>query len=133
MLESMLMRHALATGVLALHVAFVVFVVIGQALVVAGWIRGWQWTRNPLFRMVHLLAMAFVAGEAWLGLPCPLTLLENSLREVAGGMYENGFIQHWLHYALYYTAPAWVFTALYSLFLLLIGITFVYYPPQWKR
>jgi hypothetical protein len=46
--------HALADAVLALHVAFVCFVVIGLLLVLAGGALRWSWVRNPWFRWSHL-------------------------------------------------------------------------------
>lgn len=121
----------LADGVLVLHASYVLFVVGGQLLIVAGWIRHWQWTRNGWFRWLHLGAIGFVVAEAWLGVRCPLTLLENNLRELAGSArYDMSFIGHWLGRLLFYAAPAWAFTLLYSLFGLLVVITLVLYPPR---
>jgi hypothetical protein len=67
-----------------LHSLFVCFVVLGLILIVAGGLRGWQWVRNPWFRLGHLQAIGIVVLQAWLGIWCPLTLLEMSLREKAG-------------------------------------------------
>lgn len=121
----------LADGVLVLHASYVLFVVGGQLLIVAGWIRHWAWTRNGWFRWLHLGAIGFVVVEAWLGVRCPLTLLENNLRELAGSArYDMSFIGYWLGRLLFYTAPAWAFTLLYSLFGLLVVITLVLYPPR---
>ncbi|MDP1708926.1 MAG: DUF2784 domain-containing protein [Gammaproteobacteria bacterium] len=121
----------LADGVLVLHASYVLFVVGGQALIVAGWIRQWSWTRNGWLRWLHLGAIGFVVAEAWLGVRCPLTLLENDLRELAGGAgYDMSFIGHWLGRLLFYGAPAWAFTVLYSLFGLLVLVTLVLYPPR---
>jgi len=121
----------LADGVLVLHASYVLFVVGGQLLIVVGWIRHWAWTRNGWFRWLHLGAIGFVVTEAWLGVRCPLTLLENNLRELAGSArYDMSFIGHWLGRLLFYTAPAWVFTLLYTLFGLLVVITLMLYPPR---
>lgn len=121
----------LADGVLVLHASYVLFVVGGQLLIVVGWIRHWAWTRNGWFRWLHLGAIGFVVAEAWLGVRCPLTLLENNLRGLAGSArYDMSFIAHWLGRLLFYTAPAWAFTLLYSLFGLLVVITLVLYPPR---
>lgn len=121
----------LADGVLVLHASYVLFVVGGQLLIVVGWIRHWAWTRNGWFRWLHLGAISFVVAEIWLGMRCPLTLLENNLRELAGSpRYDMSFIGHWLGRLLFYTAPAWVFTLLYTLFGLLVVITLMLYPPR---
>src|SRR5688572_21121657 len=83
---------------LVLHVAFVVFVIGGQMLIFHGWCVDWSWTRNPLFRLTHLVVVVFVVLETWLNFACPLTILENWLRVRAGQtVYEDiGCIAHWL-------------------------------------
>jgi hypothetical protein len=43
------------------------------------------------------------------------------------------FIGYWLNRLMFYTAPEWVFTLVYTLFALLVVTTFVFYPPNWKR
>jgi polyferredoxin len=76
-----------------------------------------------VFRYSHLAAVGIVVGQAWLGRICPLTTWENALRRRAGqSSYEETFIQHWLHPLLFYAAPAWVFTAIYSIFGVLVAL-----------
>jgi len=112
------------------HALFVLFVVGGQALILAGWGLGWGWTRNRAFRYAHLGAIAFVVVQQWLGQWCPLTIWEGELRQRAGEQgYEAGFIADWLNRLLYYSAPAWVFTFVYTLFAALVVATFVIYRP----
>ena len=121
----------LADSTVILHASFVLFVVGGQFLILLGWLSNWRWTRNFIFRVTHLAAILFVMLEAWLGVNCPLTVLENRLRELAGlAGYELSFIGYWLNRMLFYTAPEWVFTSLYSGFGLLVVLTFLAYPPQ---
>ena len=36
------------------HTLFLLFVVVGQVLILAGWGLGLAWTRNRAFRYVHL-------------------------------------------------------------------------------
>lgn len=116
------------------HAAFVLFVIGGQLAILAGWARGWRWTRAPLFRVAHLAAIGFVVLEAWFGIVCPLTSLERHLRELAGlAVYEGSFIGYWTHRLLFYQAPAWVFTTLHSLFGLVVVASFVLYPPRRRR
>ena len=107
----------LADAVLLLHFAFVVFVVGGFALILAGLARHWAWVRNRWFRLAHVLAIGIVVAQAWLGAICPLTTWENALRRRAGqDPYSETFMQHWLHKLLFYDAEPWVFTAIYTLF-----------------
>ncbi len=122
----------LADVTLALHALFVLFVVGGQLLILVGWLRGWQWTRRVLFRALHLGSIGFVVLEAWFGVPCPLTMLENAFRLRAGeaAAYQISFVGYWMGRLLYYNAPPWVFTTAYTAFSLLVVLTFVFYPPR---
>src|SRR5258708_37342984 len=78
----------LADVVVFIHGAYVGFVVVGELLIVLGWICRWRWVRNPLFRVIHLLAIAYVAAEAIVHVPCPITGWEQDLREMAGPSSE---------------------------------------------
>ncbi len=115
------------------HALIVLFIVGGQALIMAGWGWGWAWTRGRGFRFAHLAAIGFVVAQQWLGAICPLTLWESELRQKAGKEgFEAGFIEYWLDALLYYSAPPWVFTAVYTAFAATVAATFVYYRPGGK-
>lgn len=121
----------LADLVLALHVLFVAFVVIGLVLVLAGGCRRWQWVRNPWFRIIHLLAILFVVGQTWLEQLCPLTTLEMGLRARGGDAgYAGSFIGYWLQTLLYYQAPNWVFALCYSLFAMGVCAAWIWVRPR---
>lgn len=121
----------LADAVLVVHAAYVAFVVGGLLLILAGWWRGWAWTRHFGFRWLHLAAIGFVVLESWFGIPCPLTVLESSLRRSAGASgYATSFIGDWLQRLIFYQAPGWVFVGLYAAFALLVIVVFIFYPPQ---
>jgi len=123
----------LADAVLIVHVAIVVFVVGGLVLVLVGNWRDWPWANTWWFRLAHLAAIAVVVAQAWLGVLCPLTTLENWLRTRAREtVYDASFIEYWLERILYYSAPAWVFTAGYSLFGLAVAAAWWYFPPRQK-
>lgn len=124
--------RVLADLVVVLHFLFVVFVVLGLFVVFIGLDRRWEWVRNFWFRSVHLAAIAFVVAQSWLGLTCPLTTLENSLRRQAGeATYPGAFIVYWAHRMLFYDAPEWIFTVCYSLFGLAVVAAFWFAPPRW--
>lgn len=113
------------------HLGYVLFVIVGLAVILVGAARGWGWIRNVWFRLVHFLAIGLVAAEAILGVPCPLTTLENSLREKAGEtVYPGSFIGYWAHELLFYDLPNWVFTVVYCLFALVVLLTLVLVPPR---
>jgi hypothetical protein len=86
----------LADSVLALHLAFIVFALLGGLLV-------WRW---PRIAWLHLPAAVWAAGIAFFGGICPLTPLENRLRAAGGEAgYEGGFIEHYLGALIY---PGWL-------------------------
>lgn len=124
----------LANAVLFVHVGIAGFVVAGLLLVIVGNLKRWDWVNNAWFRVAHLAAIGIVVAESWLGFVCPLTTLEMWLRSRAGeASYGGGFVEHWLQQLLYYSAPPWVFTMVYSVFALLVLATWRYFPPRFKR
>lgn len=87
----MLFRLA-ADAVLLLHLAFILFAVLGGALALR-----WRWA--PL---VHLPAAAWGLFVEITGRICPLTYLENTLRIKAGlSGYAESFIEHYLLAIIY--------------------------------
>jgi len=126
-----LLYRVLADLLLTVHVAFVVFVVAGLVLILVGGVAGWRWVRHPGFRLAHLAAITVVAVQAWLGRICPLTTWEMALRERAGEVtYAGSFIQYWLQALLYYEAPPWVFTSVYTGFGLLVAASWILVRPR---
>lgn len=125
------MAGLLADAILLLHVAIVLFVVGGQALILLGGWRRWAWVRSLRLRLVHAALVVFIALQAWLGQLCPLTVWEQSLRRVAGqDTYGEGFIEYWLGRLLYVQAPWWVFVLAYSGFALLVLASWRWVPPR---
>ncbi len=91
----MLYRLA-ADALVALHLAFVAFVVLGGFFAV-------RWRRLV---WVHVPAALWGAIIEFMGWVCPLTPLENSFRRLAGqGGYQGGLVEHyvipWLYPADY--------------------------------
>ncbi|UAW97965.1 DUF2784 domain-containing protein [Halopseudomonas nanhaiensis] len=126
--------QGLADLVLTVHVLVVAFVVLGLMMVVLGNMLGWRWVNSPLFRLAHLAVIAIVVAEAWLGIVCPLTTLERWLRVRAGiDGHDGGFIEYWLQRLLYYQAPDWVFTLVYTVFGSLVLASWWLFPPRWGR
>ncbi len=126
----------LADVVLVIHFSYVLFVVVGQVLTMVGWWRGWMWTRYFSFRIAHLACIAIVVLQSWLGIVCPLTILEYQLRRLSGTATDEQamiFIGYWVNQLLFYQAPMWVFALCYSVFGLLVMLTFIGYPPRRKE
>jgi len=121
----------MADVVLSLHVALVIFIVGGLVLIIVGNLVAWRWVNILWLRVAHLVAIGIVVAESLVKVVCPLTSLEMWLRMRARETtYTGSFIEHWLQRILYYEAPAWVFTAAYSLFALLVVATWWYFPPK---
>ena len=86
--------RTLADLVLLIHMAFIVFVIIGGFFATL-----WRW-----LPWVHLPAAAWAAALELGGWICPLTPLENWLRQASGEAgYAGGFIEHYLVRVIYPT------------------------------
>jgi hypothetical protein len=84
--------RALADTVVLLHLAFVLFVVLGGLLVL----------RWPRMAWAHLPAAVWGAAIEFGGWICPLTYLENHLRLLGGGAaYRGGFVDRYILHILY--------------------------------
>jgi hypothetical protein len=82
----------LADLVVVIHLAFVLFVVLGGLLVL----------RRPRLAWLHVPAALWGAWIEISGWVCPLTPLENALRHAAGQAgYAGGFIHHYILPVLY--------------------------------
>ena len=113
------------------HVLFVLFVVLGLALILIGKLIDWSWVRNPWFRLGHLAAISIVALQSWLGRICPLTTWEMALRARSGeGVYSGSFVTHWLESLLYFQAPEWVFTVCYTAFAAIVIASWFWVRPR---
>ena len=81
-----------ADCVLLLHLAFTLFAVLGGLLVL----------RRPSLLWLHLGAVFWGVVIEWADWICPLTPLENFLRERGGEAgYAGGFIEHYVVRFLY--------------------------------
>ena len=119
---------------LVLHFAVVLFVIGGLPAIVIGNRAGWAIVNALWFRLAHLMAIAVVVGQAWLGQYCLLTVAESWLRQQAGQVgYESSFIQHWVHRVLFYEAPMGQFAVAYTVFGLLVVWAWLRYPPKAGR
>lgn len=122
---------ALADAILVLHVGIVAFVVLGALAIPIGAWRSWRWVRDLRWRLAHVLLMAFIALQAWLGALCPLTVWEQALRRRAGeAAYAESFVEHWLSRLIFFDAPWWTFVAAYSAFAVYVLLLWRVVPPR---
>lgn len=77
----------LADLVVMLHLLFIIFALLGGVLVL--------WRAYTLF--LHIPAALWVTVISFKGWICPLTPLENQLRQAAGDEdYPGGFVEHYI-------------------------------------
>jgi hypothetical protein len=87
-----LIYRGFADLVLVVHLAFVLFVVLGGLLVL----------RRPWIAWLHIPAAIWGLLIEYTGWICPLTPLENSFRMQGGDAgYSGGFIEHYIQPLLY--------------------------------
>jgi hypothetical protein len=114
--------RALADLVVLTHLAFIVFVVVGGLLALR-----WRWV--PWVQMPSALWGAVIEIRGWI---CPLTPLENGLRQRAGDAgYAGGFVEHYVLPVVYpgsLTPTVQVFLAL----LVVVANGLIYFLV-WRR
>ncbi len=117
-----MIHRSLADAVLILHLAFIVFVVLGGLLVM----------RAPALAWFHLPAVIWAAATEFLGIVCPLTPLENRLRALGGeDGYAGSFIEQYLTSLIY---PAGLTPQVQLLLgLLVIAVNAAIYFRFWQR
>lgn len=115
--------HRLAADLVVLvHLAFVLFVVLGGLLVL----------RWPRAAWVHLPVAIYGALIELIGWICPLTPLENDLRRAAGEAgYEGGFIEHYLLPILYPGGLTPTIQLVLGLLVIFVNVTV--YTLAWRR
>ena len=58
-----------------------------------------------------MLLMGFITLEAILGITCPLTIIENTLRQIE---YQQSFVANWVSELIYWDLPTYFFVSMYS-------------------
>ena len=118
------MAYSLAADLLVLlHLAFIVFVVLGGLLV-------WRWWRVVF---VHLPAVIWAVLLEFYGWLCPLTPWEQQLRQAAGeNGYSGSFIAHYLLPLIYPAGLTHNVQLLMGLGVLLINLL-IYGWLLWRR
>ena len=93
------MAYELAADLTALtHFAFLLFIIFGALL----------GRHKRVWRYLHLASMVYGVMIEVFYWYCPLTYLEQHLREEAGAeSFTGGFIAHYLNAVIYINAPQW--------------------------
>lgn len=104
-------RVLLADIVVTFHLGLVLAVLAALVLILVGWPLGWRWTRSFWFRLAQLLVIEVVAGQAVVGIECPLKTAERELRGGGGAMGDldnASAVGRWSHRTLYFTDPKYI-------------------------
>jgi len=111
------MYNALADMIIVIHFIFIIFVVSGGLLVIY----------KPHLAVLHLPAAIWGAFVELFGWICPLTPLENKLRELAGEKsYRGDFIVHYLMPVIYPEKLTMPIQQLLGLAVIFINVIFYY-------
>ena len=104
----------LADIILVTHFGVIFFIISGFFVIPIGYKLNWKWITNKKLRLFHVGMMTFVTLETFLGVTCPLTTIENSIRNDNQVDY---FVSYWIKQVIYWDLPTIFFLIFYSLFL----------------
>ena len=117
----------IADLVLVFHFWVVIFITVGLFIIPVGYKFGWVITTNRKIRLIHCSLMGLITSETLLGLTCPLTSIEQSLR---GYHYSQSFIAHWISQIIYWNFPTQFFVALYCICLGWALFLWIFFPRK---
>lgn len=121
----------LADVLVVVHLAIVLYGLIGTVAILVGGLFRVRWVRNPIFRWTHLALLAFVATQAAVGKLCFLTIWEVDLRVEAGETpSELSFVGRVLRDVLYVEAEQSTLTAIYIGVAISVLLGMLLVPPR---
>ena len=116
-----------ANIVLFFHLLVVIFITSGFVLIPIGYKLNWGWAANIKLRIFHCGMMAFITLETLLGVTCPLTSIESTLR----GIHQpKSFVVYWISEIIYWDLPTSFFIILYSVLLGWNLLMWKLFPPR---
>jgi uncharacterized protein DUF2784 len=105
----------------AVHFTFIAFVIFGALL----------GRRSRVWMALHLAAMAYGVMIEVFYWYCPLTELEQYLRNKAGrGQYDDAFIAHYLNRVIYLDVPQWTLILAAAV---VLGVNLGLYFHRWRH
>lgn len=111
-----------ANIILIFHFFIVIFITIQFFSIPIAYKLNWKWQKNKRLRFIHLFLIFIITVETIIGITCPLTLIENNLRDIQS---SEGFISTWIRNILYWNLPT-------SFFLITYLICFIWTLLMWK-
>ncbi len=125
--------YFLSKVVAFIHLSYVLFVFLGFFYILLGALLRHKLIRNPVFRIIHLIAMTIVAIQQYYMINCPLTILEKKLLIQAGrDTYSGAFVAHLMdQYQL--NIPTSYYLPLYITLSILFLLSFILIPPRFRK
>ncbi|HEV3448744.1 MAG TPA: DUF2784 domain-containing protein [Gemmataceae bacterium] len=124
-----------ADVIVAVHVGYVGFIVIGQLAILVGLALRRRWARNPWFRSLHLAAVLLVAYEFLLEIECPFTVWERNLRALANQeVSQASFMGRCLHNLILHDPEDMRLVNIVNASIgILVVLTFAVFPPRFRK
>ena len=116
--------------VLFFHFCIFLFMILSFFLIPLGYYQKWEWVKNKYYRLIHLVLMGIIVIETILGFMCPLTILENFLRN---DIEINNKITQIIHQIMYWDLQTYQFIILYLLSLLYLIFLWFFFKPDFKK
>ena len=117
-----MIERLLADAVVAFHLLFIVFVILGGVLVIL----------RPAIAWLHVPAALWGAYVEFTSTICPLTPIENALRARAGQSgYEGGFIEHYVIPLIY--PPGLTARTQLVIGAIVVAVNVALYVIAWRR
>ena len=116
--------------VLLFHFCIFLFIILSFFLIPFGYYQKWEWVKNKYYRLIHIVLMGIIFIETILGFMCPLTVLENFLRN---NIEINNKITQIIHQIMYWDLPSYQFIILYLLCLLYLIFLWFFFKPDFKK
>ena len=123
--------RVLASAVLYLHFAVVLFNIFWLIAIPLGARQGWMFVRSFGWRVVHLIVLAVVALQAAIGALCFLTVWQAQLLKAAGGPANDmSALDRLIARAVFWPLPFWAFVVLYLAALSYAVALWWLFPPR---
>mgnify|MGYP001241253237 CR=1 FL=1 len=113
--------------VLLFHFCIFLFMLLSFFFIPIGYYQKWKWVKNRYYRSIHIILMGIILIETILGFMCPLTKLENFLRN---DTKVNSKFAEIIHLIMYWDLSSYQFIILYLLSLLYLLFLWFFFKPN---
>ena len=120
----------IADFIFLIHFLIVIYVATGILLIPFAYKMNWGIFKNKKLRILHLFLIILVSCESILGLTCPLTSLENYLRNI---LNTETFVSFWVRKIIYWDLPNIFFISLYCSSSILTIFWWKFFPPKTNK